>query len=120
MGRLCEGTHEISGIHALLFLRGWVVGGFMGWVGVMVVLWWSGWCASEGCGGMLGGWWGGWCAGEGWEWWWGGGVLGGWCASEVWGWWGGGVVGVVGVDGVKIKSDTPMMPPIRHPHDAPN
>ena len=32
MGRLCEGAHEISGIKAPLFLHGWVVGGFLGWV----------------------------------------------------------------------------------------
>ena len=31
MGRLCRGAHEI-GIHAPLFLHGWVVEGFMGWV----------------------------------------------------------------------------------------
>ena len=40
MGRLCGGAHEISGIPATLCLCGWVVGGFMGWVGV----WWYGWC----------------------------------------------------------------------------
>ena len=33
MGRLCGGVHEISGIKAPLFLHGWVVGGFLGWVG---------------------------------------------------------------------------------------
>ena len=33
MGRLCGGAHEISGINALLFLYGWVVGGFLWWVG---------------------------------------------------------------------------------------
>ena len=27
MGRLCGGTHEISGIKAPFFLHGWVVGG---------------------------------------------------------------------------------------------
>ena len=27
MGRLCEGAHEISGIKAPIFLRGWVGGG---------------------------------------------------------------------------------------------
>ena len=32
MGRLCGGAHEISGIKAPLFLCGWVVGGFLGWV----------------------------------------------------------------------------------------
>ena len=50
MGRLCGGAHEISGIKALIFLRGWtgsgetggggvgwgcrVGGGGLGWVGV--------------------------------------------------------------------------------------
>ena len=35
MGRLCGGAHEISGIKAPIFLRGWVVGGGTsgGWVG---------------------------------------------------------------------------------------
>ena len=33
MGRLCGGAHEISGIKAPLFLHGWVLGGFLGWVG---------------------------------------------------------------------------------------
>ena len=32
MGRLCGGAHGISGIKAPLFLHGWVVGGFLGWV----------------------------------------------------------------------------------------
>ena len=32
MGRLCEGAHEISDIPAPLWLCGWAVGGFMGWV----------------------------------------------------------------------------------------
>ena len=36
MGRLCGGAHEISGIPAPLWLHGWVVKGFMGWVGVGV------------------------------------------------------------------------------------
>ena len=31
MGRLCGGAHEISGIKAQIFLRGWV--GVVGWVG---------------------------------------------------------------------------------------
>ena len=31
--KLCGGAHEISGIPASLCLCGWVVGGFMGWVG---------------------------------------------------------------------------------------
>ena len=31
MARLCGGTHEISGIHAPLFLRGWVVLGSRRW-----------------------------------------------------------------------------------------
>ena len=33
MGRLCGGAHDISGIAAPLWLHGWVVGGFLGWVG---------------------------------------------------------------------------------------
>ena len=33
MGRLCVGTHETSDIKAPLFLCGWVVGGFLEWVG---------------------------------------------------------------------------------------
>ena len=37
MGRLCGGAHEILGIKAPLFLCGWVVGGFLGWVGG----WWA-------------------------------------------------------------------------------
>ena len=36
MGRLCGGAHEISGIKAQIFLRGWVGGGRVGW-------WWGGW-----------------------------------------------------------------------------
>ena len=49
--RLCGGANEILGIPAPLWLRGWVVGGFMGWVG--------GWCACEGWvgGGGVVGWW---------------------------------------------------------------
>ena len=53
MGRLCGGAHEISGIHAPLFLHEWVVGGFMGWVV-------GGWCC------VMGGWWGGWNGGGEW------------------------------------------------------
>ena len=37
MGRLCGGAHEISGIKAPIFLRGWVGGGWwdqLWWVGV--------------------------------------------------------------------------------------
>ena len=33
MGRLCGGAHDISGIPAPLWLCGWVVGRFLGWVG---------------------------------------------------------------------------------------
>ena len=33
MGKPCGGAHEISGIPAPLCLHGWVVGGFMGWLG---------------------------------------------------------------------------------------
>ena len=87
MGRLCGGTYEILGIPAPLCLHGWVVGGFMGWVvvvvGWVVVLggvlvrggwWWDGWCLHEG----VTGWW---CF----EWvvgWWGGWWCSGWCANE--------------------------------------
>ena len=41
MGRLCGGAHEISGIKAPIFLRGWVGGGGTdgGGVGVGVVEW---------------------------------------------------------------------------------
>ena len=46
MGRLWGGTHEITGIKAPLFLHEWVVGGFSG-VGGWVVVgggWWvDGW-----------------------------------------------------------------------------
>ena len=38
MGRLCGGAHEISGIKAPLFLQGWVVGGFLGWLGGWMVV----------------------------------------------------------------------------------
>ena len=43
MGRLCGGAHEISGIKAQIFLRGWVVVG-VGVVGWMMVewAWWGG------------------------------------------------------------------------------
>ena len=34
MGRLCGGAHEISGIKAIIFLRGWVGGGGTGGGGV--------------------------------------------------------------------------------------
>ena len=37
MGRLCGGAHEISGIKAPIFLRGWVG---VEWVG------WGGWCGG--------------------------------------------------------------------------
>ena len=53
MGRLCGGAHEISGIKALLFLHGWVVGGFLRWVVV------------SGVGNWLGGWGGGVLSGVG-------------------------------------------------------
>ena len=102
MSRLCGGTHEISGIPAPLCLHGWVVGGFMGWVGE----WWCGWWWDEWCvhdewvcfvvvvvwmvgvfGGVFSGWWCWWCAGEvGVVYWVGDGVGGvlvrggvGWC-----------------------------------------
>ena len=65
MGRLCGGSHEISGIKAPIFLHMWVGGGGWRWG------WWGGWC---GLGGGVGGgglgvvgwvvvgclWWGGW------------------------------------------------------------
>ena len=45
MGRLCGGAHEISGIKAPIFLRGWVGGGGVAWV-VVGAEWWrgGGWC----------------------------------------------------------------------------
>ena len=45
MGRLCGGAHEISGIPASLCLHGWVVKGFMRWVGGCMVVWlgWDEW-----------------------------------------------------------------------------
>ena len=62
MSRLCGGAHEMSGIPAPLWLCGWVVGGFMGWVGECVLMWGGG-----GVGGVVG-----WCVCEGWVgWWWG-------------------------------------------------
>ena len=42
MGRLCGGAHEISGIKAPIFLHGWV-----GVVGLGVVVGWGGWCWGE-------------------------------------------------------------------------
>ena len=52
----------MSGIPAPLWLCGWVVGGFMGWVGECVLMWGGG-----GVGGVVG-----WCVCEGWVgWWWG-------------------------------------------------
>ena len=36
MGRLCGGAHEISGIKAPIFLRGWVGSGGVGGVGGVV------------------------------------------------------------------------------------
>ena len=47
MGRLCGGAHEISGIKALIFLRGWTGGGGTGGGG------WGGWCWG-GWGGVVG------------------------------------------------------------------
>ena len=38
MGGLCGGAHEMSGIPAPIWLRGWVVGRIMGWVVVMWVV----------------------------------------------------------------------------------
>ena len=75
MGRLCGGAHEISGIKAQIFLRGWVGGGgsdgggvdggvvVVGWVGVEVVGWVGvvGWVMVE---------WEGVGGGGGAEWWW--------------------------------------------------
>ena len=56
----CGGAHEISGIKAPLFLRGWGRGwwgGVRGWV--VVGGWWGEWCACEGCCGWWRkvGWW---------------------------------------------------------------
>ena len=50
MGRLCGGAHEISGIPVPLWLHGWMVGGFMGWMGFGV--------GGGGVGGDVGS---GWC-----------------------------------------------------------
>ena len=65
MGRLCGGAHQISGIKAPLFLRGWVggwvSGGGVGWWWVVVLGWVMGWE-----------WWGGGGGGVG------DGVFGGW------------------------------------------
>ena len=47
MGRLCGGAHEISGIKAPIFLRGWV-GGVLG----LVVVGWVGWGCRVGWVGM--------------------------------------------------------------------
>ena len=69
MGRPCGGAHEISGIKAPLFLHGWVVGGFLGWVGGGVVCR-DGWVSDGGVGGWVMGWR---MVGVGWGWW-----LGGW------------------------------------------
>ena len=78
MSRLCGGAHEISGIKAPLFLHGWVVGGFLGWVGGGRVGrdgWVGQWWLGDGVGvvvGLVVGWvewmvvrWAGWCDGEG-------------------------------------------------------
>ena len=64
----CGGAHEISGIPAPLWLHGWVVGGFMGWMGGGC---WCGWCACEGWVGEVVWGVGGWVM-------WGGGLLGVW------------------------------------------
>ena len=59
-GRLCGGTHEISGIKTQLFLCGWVGGGGVGGE----VGWWDGGgrVVGEGVGWVVvrWGWWGGW------------------------------------------------------------
>ena len=66
MGRLCGGAHEISGIKAQIFLRGWVGDGESGGGGVGRG---GGGGVAVGRGGVVGwvmvewGWWGGW--------WWG-------------------------------------------------
>ena len=65
MGRLCGGAHEISGIKAPIFLRGWVVGGFLRWVGGL-----DGGMGGGGVGHGVGGW-----------------VLVGWVMGWVGGWW---------------------------------
>ena len=68
----CGGAHEISGIPAPLCLCGWVVGGLMGWVGVV----WVG--VGVGGGGVgVGG-----CMGWGWV----GDVVGGRLGVGVLGW----------------------------------
>ena len=56
MGRLCGGAHEISGIKAPIFLRGWVGGGGTSGGGGVVVGW--GWGCRVG-GGEVGRGWGG-------------------------------------------------------------
>ena len=71
MGRLCGGTHEISGIKAPLFLHGGWLEGSCGWVdggwvghGVWVVVGWVvGWVGGWVCGSGVGG--GGWVSGDG-------------------------------------------------------
>ena len=76
MGRLCERAHEISGIKAPCFLRGWLVGGLLGWMGGLAMVgWWlvaGGWVGvwvvvggswgggDGGVGGGMEGWWGVW------------------------------------------------------------
>ena len=67
MGRLCGGTHEISGIKAPLFLHGWVGGSGVGGGGVVIVRWVGGGGVG---GGGVGVWWVVWCAGEGCCGWW--------------------------------------------------
>ena len=62
MGRLCGGAHEISGIKAPLFVCGWVVGGFLGWVGGGEE---GGWAVVEGSVGVGKCWWGWWVGGSG-------------------------------------------------------
>ena len=71
MGRLCGGAHEISGIPVQLWLNGWVVREFIGWVvvGVDGGVVGSGWVVDVGVGGAVV-YWGG-VGGSGW--WWGNG-----------------------------------------------
>ena len=88
----CGGAHETSGIPAPLCLNGWMVRGFMRWVGGCMVVGWVvggfiGWVGDSGVGGWrfhgVGGWlegsWGGWvCGSVG-----GAGEVAGWRACQV-------------------------------------
>ena len=56
-GRTQGLEQELPGIKASLFLHGWVVGGFLGWVFVGWVVgggWWGGWWWGRNAGGVGG------------------------------------------------------------------